>query len=97
MHGLKQGHGVIIPQANIVNPMLRERVVDAVRQGQFAIFAVETVDEAIEILTGMKAGTRKSNGCFQRGSFNARISDRLTYFARPRLLRPIRLDGWWPF
>lgn len=44
-----------------------------------------------------KAGTRKSNGCFQRGSFNARISDRLTYFVRPRLLRPIRLDGWWPF
>ena len=44
-----------------------------------------------------EAGTRKSNGCFQRGSFNARVSDRLTYFARPRLLRPIRLDGWWPF
>ena len=97
MRGLKRGHGVIIPQANVVNLMLREHVVEAVRQGRFAIYAVGSVDEAIEILTGMKAGTRKSNGGFQRGSFNARVSDRLTYFARPRLLRPIRLDGWWPF
>lgn len=97
MRGLRKGNGVIIPQANVINLMLREHVVDAVRQGLFAVYAVETVDEAIEILTGMKAGARKANGGFQRGSFNARVSARLTYFARPRLLRPIRLDGWWPF
>ncbi len=97
MRGLKKGHGVIIPRANVANLMLREPVVAAVREGRFAVYAVETVDEAIEILTGLKAGARKPGGRFPRGSFNARVSARLTWFARPRLLRPIRLDGWWPF
>ena len=97
MRGLKKGNGVIIPRANVVNLMLREHVVEAVRQGRFAIYAVDTVDQAIEVLTGMKAGARKTDGRFPRGSFNGHVSDRLTYFARPRLLRPIRLDGWWPF
>jgi len=55
------------------------------------------VDEAIEILTGMKAGARKSGGGFPRGTFNRRVDGRLTWFARPRILRPIHLDGWWPF
>lgn len=97
LRGLKKGQGVIIPRANVVNLMLREKVVEAVRRGEFFIYAVGSVDEAIEILSGMKAGERKSGGRFARGSFNARVSDRLTWFARPRLLRPIHLDGWWPF
>ena len=97
MRGLKRGQGVIIPRANVANLMLREPVVTAVREGRFAIYAVDTVDEAIEILSGLKAGARKPGGRFPRGSFNGRVSARLTYFARPRLLRPIRLDGWWPF
>ena len=59
MRGLKKGQGVIIPRANVVNLMLREPVVEAVREGKFAIYAVETVDEAIEILTGMKAGAAR--------------------------------------
>jgi hypothetical protein len=45
----------------------------------------------------MKAGARSKGGAFSRGSFNRRVSDRLTWFARPRILRPIHLDGWWPF
>jgi predicted ATP-dependent protease len=77
--------------------MLRDEVVDAARNGRFAIYAVENIDEAIEIMTGQKAGARRSAGDFPRGTFNRRVADRLTYFARPRLLRPIRLDGWWPF
>jgi lon-related putative ATP-dependent protease len=95
--GLTRQHGVVIPKANIVNLMLRDDVVEAARKGRFAIYAVEHVDEAIEILTGLKAGARRAAGGFPRGTFNRRVADRLTYFARPRILRPIRLDGWWPF
>ncbi|HXC55199.1 MAG TPA: AAA family ATPase, partial [Rhizomicrobium sp.] len=95
--GLSRQHGVIVPRANIVTLMLRDDVVDAVRRGAFAIYAAETVDEAIAVLTGMSAGTRKRDGSFARGSFNRRVQDRLLDFARPRLLRPVRLDGWWRF
>ncbi len=95
--GLSKFHGVIIPKTNAVNLMLRDEVVEAARERRFAIYAVETIDEAIEILTGMKAGARKSGGGFPRGTFNARVASRLTWFARPRILRPLRLDGWWPF
>ncbi|HEX3674102.1 MAG TPA: ATP-binding protein [Rhizomicrobium sp.] len=94
--GLTKQHGVIIPKANVINLMLRDDVVEAARKGRFAIYAVEHVDEAIEILSGMKAGKRRDGG-FPRGTFNRRVAERLTYFARPRILRPIRLDGWWPF
>jgi len=95
--GFAQPNGVLIPKANISNLMLRDEVVDAVRAGRFAVYAVETVDEAIEVLTGMRAGTRNPAGTFSRGTFNRRVADRLTWFARPRILKPIRLDGWWPF
>jgi predicted ATP-dependent protease len=97
MRGLARGHGVIIPKANIVNLMLREDIVEAVRNGAFAVYAVETVNEAIEILTGLRAGARRNSGVFPVGTFNARVAKRLDYFARPRILRPIRLGGWWPF
>jgi predicted ATP-dependent protease len=95
--GFKKGNGVIIPKANLMNLMLRDDVVAAARNGTFSVWAVETVDEAIEVLTGMKAGARSKGGAFPRGTFNRRVSDRLTWFARPRILRPIHLDGWWPF
>ena len=92
--GFTGAQGVIVPKANLVTLMLREDVVEAVRAGIFRIYAVETVDEAIAILTGMPAGAKK-RGCFARGSFNARVQDRLIDFARPRVLKPVHLDGWW--
>ncbi|MEJ1969672.1 MAG: ATP-binding protein [Rhizomicrobium sp.] len=95
--GLKRQHGVIIPKANIVSLMLREDVVEAVRRGAFSIYAAATVDEAIETLTGLAAGRRRRDGTFPRRSFNRRVQDRLTDFARPRVLRPVRLDPWWRF
>ncbi|HEX4302174.1 MAG TPA: ATP-binding protein [Rhizomicrobium sp.] len=95
--GLNARHGVIIPKANVVTLMLRDDVVEAARKGLFAIYAVDCVDEALEVLTGMAAGTRKRDGSFTRGSFNRRVQDRLLDFARPRLLRPVQLDGWWRF
>ena len=95
--GLNGRHGVIIPRTNTVSLMLRDDVVDAAARGQFAIYAVDTVDEAIEVLTGMKAGARRRDGSFARRSFNRRVQERLLDFARPRVLRPVRLDGWWRF
>ena len=97
MRGLAKGHGVIIPKANVVNLMLRDDVLEAVRKGHFAVYAVETVNEAIEVLTGMRAGARNGSGGFPLGTFNARVAKRLDHYARPRVLRPIRLGGWWPF
>ena len=93
--GLAGHHGVIIPAANVVTLMLREDVVEAARKGYFAVYAVETVDEAIAVLTGMPAGSRRRDGRFPRRSFNAKVQDRLIDFARPRLLKPVHLDAWW--
>jgi lon-related putative ATP-dependent protease len=93
--GLNKENGVIIPKINLANLMLKDDVVDAAHSGHFRVFAVETADEAVEILTGMQAGTRKENGAFPRGTFNRRVADRLMWFARPRILKPVHLDSWW--
>ncbi|MEI9989671.1 MAG: AAA family ATPase [Rhizomicrobium sp.] len=93
--GLGGHHGVIIPAANVVTLMLREDVVEAARLGNFAVYAVETVDEAIGVLTGMTPGSRRRDGAFPRRSFNRKVQERLVDFSRPRLLKPVHLDGWW--
>ena len=95
--GLGRHHGVIIPSTNTVSLMLREDVVEAVSKGLFAIYAVASVNEAIEVLTGMAAGQRRRDGSFARRSFNRRVQERLLDFARPRVLKPVHLDGWWRF
>jgi predicted ATP-dependent protease len=63
--GLTGQQGVIIPESNIQNLMLKEEVLDAVRDGKFYIYPVKTIDEWIEILTGVKAGVRLSDGTFE--------------------------------
>jgi lon-related putative ATP-dependent protease len=92
--GFTGAQGVIVPRANLVTLMLRDDVVAAARAGVFRIYAAETVDEAITILTGMPAGAKKRGG-FARNSFNARVQERLIDFARPRVLKPVQLDSWW--
>ncbi|HWD27211.1 MAG TPA: AAA family ATPase [Rhizomicrobium sp.] len=92
--GFTGTQGVILPKANLVTLMLREDVVEAVRAGIFRVHAIETVDDAIAILTGLPAGAKK-RGAFARGSFNARVQERLIDFARLRVLKPVHLDGWW--
>jgi predicted ATP-dependent protease len=79
------GHGVIIPKANVRHLMLRQDVRDAVRAGQFQIYAVETVDQGMEILTGAPAGEREASGKFPEGSVNARVEARLIELAAKRL------------
>jgi predicted ATP-dependent protease len=94
MRGLKPGHGVIIPKANVVNLMLRDDVAEAARRAVFAVHAVETVGEAIEVLTGLSPGAKGPRN-FARGSFHRLVVENLMEFARPRVLRPMQLDRWW--
>ena len=75
--GLTGEQGVIIPTSNVQHLMLRPDVVEAVKVGQFQIYAIETVDQAIELLTGVPAGRRSRTGDFTEGSVNQRAEARL--------------------
>jgi lon-related putative ATP-dependent protease len=70
--GLTGKQGVMIPASNEQNLMLKEEVVDAVKQGKFHIYSVANIDEGIELLTGVKAG-KKVNGVYEEGSVNAKV------------------------
>jgi len=80
--GLTGKQGVLIPQQNIKDLMLRHDVVDAVVKKLFHIYSIAHVDEGIEILTGTPAGARRPAGGFTPGSIHARVDARLTTFAR---------------
>ncbi|HLF98612.1 MAG TPA: ATP-binding protein [Methylococcaceae bacterium] len=75
--GLNGKQGVIVPRANCRNLMLKEEVVEAARQGQFAVYAVAGVDETLELLTGLSAGQADAKGRFPKHSINARVVERL--------------------
>jgi predicted ATP-dependent protease len=80
--GLTGQQGVIIPSSNVQNLMLRDDVVEAIRDGRFHIYAVDHVDEGIEVLTGVPAGQRLEGGHFEAGSINDRAQRRLEQLAR---------------
>lgn len=82
--GLDGSHGVIIPADNVKHLMLREEVVEAVREESFTVYAVKHIDEAIAILTGMDAGQRDADGEFQPGTVNRRVEDQLLSYATSR-------------
>jgi ATP-dependent Lon protease len=65
--------------------MLNEEVVEAAKKGQFHIWPVKTIDEGIEILTGIKAGQRKADGNFEEGSIHDLVDKRLKEFAEKML------------
>jgi lon-related putative ATP-dependent protease len=75
--GLKGNEGVMIPSSNIQHLMLNEEVVEAVRQGKFHIYPVGTIDEGIEILTGVNAGQLKNDGTYEPGTVHYRVNKRL--------------------
>ena len=77
IRGLSGTQGVMIPKRNVRHLMLDHDVVDAVRDGKFSIWAVETVDEGIEILTGVKAGKEKKGGTFSDNSVHFKVKSRL--------------------
>jgi len=75
--GLDGTQGVIIPIQNVQNLMLKEEVVTAVRDQLFTIWAVASIDQGIEILTGVTAGVRQEDGSWSADSINARVDNRL--------------------
>ncbi|MGE4193248.1 MAG: Lon protease family protein [Pseudodesulfovibrio sp.] len=75
--GLTGKQGVMIPHPNVKDLMLRDEVIEAVRDGKFHIWAVKTIDEGIEILTGVKAGVRGKNGAYPANSVNRLVDDKL--------------------
>jgi len=75
--GLTGEQGAIIPHSNVTTLMLDERVLQAVRAGQFHIYAVRQVDEALSLLVGEDAGSPNEQGQFPAGSVNARVVERL--------------------
>lgn len=79
--GLSGDQGVIIPVQNVRNLMLKSAVIEAVRAGKFSVWAVGTVDEGIEILTGLPAGQRQEDGSWPEGTVNFLVDKRLQELA----------------
>jgi predicted ATP-dependent protease len=80
--GLNGEQGMLIPDANRQHLMLDAEVVEAVEAGDFHIWAVKTIDEGIEVLTGKKAGTRRKNGKYPDDSINGLVEARLAEMAQ---------------
>jgi predicted ATP-dependent protease len=90
LKGLKGDESVMIPKSNVQDLMLKEEVVKAVKDGRFHIYPVSTIDEGIEILTGVRAGERRKDGAFEPNTLNDKVDRRLkemaetlTRFAEP--------------
>lgn len=79
--GLTGQQGVLLPSDNIVHLVLRDNVLQAVREGLFHIYPVGTIEEAMEILTGMRAGARLKDGRFSQNSIYAAVDERLSELA----------------
>lgn len=80
--GFNGQHGVIIPIQNVINLSLDDEVVEAVKNKQFHIYAVSTIEEGIEILTGVPAGRRDSLGNFPAGSINYLAYEKLKKYSK---------------
>jgi predicted ATP-dependent protease len=72
---------VIIPASNVKHLMLRKNVRDAVAAGKFSIHAIDTVNDGIELLTGMSAGVRGDDGLFPENTVNRLVEDTLIRYA----------------
>ena len=75
--GLNKKQGVLIPASNVKHLVLKKEIIDAVSNGEFHIYGIESVDQAIEILMDRKAGKLSRKGTFPRGSINYRVLERL--------------------
>ena len=79
--GLTGDQGVLVPSTNVKHLMLRADVVAAAAEGKFRIFAVETIDQGIEILTGVPAGEADEDGNYPDGTVNGKVQKQLAEFA----------------
>lgn len=81
LKGLTGEQGVIIPQSNVTHLMLRDEVLQAVKDGKFHIYPVSTIDEGIELLTGVQAGEQAEDGKYPKGTINFAVQTRLKELA----------------
>ena len=81
MRGLDGSHSVIIPKQNVRNLNLSNEVINAVKDGKFHIYAISTIEEGIELLTGVPAGSKDENGNFPAGTINYLVYQRLKKYA----------------
>lgn len=79
--GLTGEQGVLIPDANVKHLMLRQDVVEAVAAGRFNVYPVATIDQGIELLTGVPAGEPDGEGRYPEGTVNRLVADRLAEMA----------------
>jgi ATP-dependent Lon protease len=79
--GMTGAQGVLIPETNVKDLMLRKDVVEAIKQGKFHLYSVKTIDEGIEILTGMPAGELKADGTYPKGTVNFLVNEKLKSLA----------------
>jgi predicted ATP-dependent protease len=70
----------VIPRSNLRNLMLRRDVIEAVKAGKFHVYAVNTIDDGIEVLTGVSAGERGGDGSYPEGSVNHLVQKKLQQF-----------------
>ncbi len=79
--GFTGEQGAMIPASNVQNLMLKEEMVEAAKAGKFRIYPVKTIDEGIEVLTGVAAGERRADGTFKEGTVNYLVDKRLREMA----------------
>ena len=84
LRGLDGTHGVVIPEDNVKHLMLDDDVLDAVSDGNFAVYAVQDIDQALTVLTGESAGIREDDGQFPEGTVNRKVEDQLVHYATLR-------------
>lgn len=82
LKGLNGEQGVIIPKQNVRNLHLNDEIIEAVKKGRFHIYAISTIDEGIEILTGVPAGKKDKNGKFPLGTVNYLVHEKLKKFSK---------------
>ncbi|MCJ7713495.1 AAA family ATPase, partial [Candidatus Bathyarchaeota archaeon] len=79
--GLSGKQGVMIPESNVQNLMLKEEVVEALKNGKFHIYSAKTIDEGIEVLTGIEAGEKNTDGTFLKNTVNYLVDKKLRKMA----------------
>jgi len=79
--GFKGGEGVLVPKSNVQHLMLSEEVVQAVREGRFHVYPISTINEGIELLTGVKAGELQNNASYEDGTVHYKVNKRLAEMA----------------
>ena len=82
LRGLDGSHGVMIPIQNVDNLQLSDEIVEAVKKGLFHIYAISTIEEGIEVLTGVPAGKKDKSGHFPAGTVNYLVYEKLKKYAK---------------